>query len=254
MKNQKILINIILIIFATLIFFVNLSNIPDAVYSGNFVDSAYAVAKDTYEQRGGESYYHFDPAHIFDENGQSDQYGGITGGFVSIIDFVITKIGLPLGIIMSTWRVIYLAIFPLIIGVDPLRLTKDNGRYKGAQKGKADSYQEKSDAWSFGTNPLQGLQANRNAEIESGRHGSIGLGTTEGDVSHKTGNTSTSYGDFINNSRVQENVVNYIKQELKFMFLGLFITFTVWGLLKLCMMAAMAFLNVADSAATGMTS
>lgn len=220
-------------------------------YSDEFSAPAYAQALDDYENRasGGEgenTYYHFNPAKIFDTSGHSESDGGIMGGFTGIIDFIITKIFLPLGIVLSTWRVAYLAIFPMIMGLDPLSLM-DSPRYKGAS-GPRNTRAETQGVWeaqahTFGQSGFGGI-------LGHNYEGTQDPSNPGGDRPSSAPTISQSYEDITAANRYSTVAGNYIKQELKFMLFGLLITFCAWGLVELMMKIAVFALNIADSAST----
>lgn len=216
----------------------------ESVCVENYTSPAYAQALDDFENQGsgkeGENtYYHFNPAKIFDSSGKSETDGGIMGGFVGIIDFIITKIFLPLGIVLSTWRIVYLAIFPLIIGSDPLDVMT-SARYSDSRS-KRDTASEVNGVWD--TQAQTFGQAMRGTWIqESGSEAPGGKG--------KRPQISTSYEDMVGGGRYSTKALNNIKQELRFMLIGLLITFCAWGLVELMLKVAVFALNIADSTAS----
>lgn len=217
-----------------------------------FSTPAYAQALDDYENRssGGEdenTYYHFNPAKIFDTSGHSESDGGIMGGFTGVIDFIITRIFLPLGIVLSTWRIAYLAIFPMIMNLDPLDLL-NSPRYKGAS-GKKNTGEETQGVWNAQAHTFgQSLQGGLHWSGKN--YNEMGTSDPKNPSGHMPSSISQSYGDMISADRYSTVAGNYIKQELKFMLFGLLITFCAWGLVELMMKIAVFALNIADSAST----
>lgn len=222
---------------------------------GEFCSIEAAYASD-YNNRSttdsdGDTYYHFNPAMIFDTSGKSANNDGIAGGFVGIIEFVITKIALPIGILLSTWRVIYLAIFPLIIGNDPLGMT-DSPRYNQVRKGNADSQGELDNNWRFDSNPIESFNSYMGASGKTGKGLWAGKQSDERNNMMDTSFTSnTSYANMRANQKQENNVSKYIMEECKFMFLGLLITFIAWGLMELLLKISVFILNMTDSATQG---
>lgn len=239
MTAVKKILSTILVLFCL----TNILFLVDAFNASTETSAAYAVATDTYEQRAesgseGDTYYHFNPAKIFDTSGKSETDGGIMGGFVGIIDFIITKIFLPLGIVLSTWRIVYLAIFPLIMGADPLKIMS-LPRYSDVS-GKKDTYSESQGVW-------------ESQQRTFGTAGLFGHGYSEADnatTQMKRPKVSQSYADMVGGNRNSTKALNYIKQEVKFVAFGLLLTFIAWGLVELLLKVAVFALNVADTASS----
>lgn len=188
-----------------------------------------------YGTRKEDGYLHLDPANIFDTSGRSAKQDGLMGGAVAIIEFIITKIFLPIGVITTTWRVIYIAIFMMMIGQDPLNFEK-KARYGSAQKGRGDTRGEKESQFS---EPVSAMNSWR-----SGNH------SLRKKVA--SANINTNYGDFVLDAQKATKASQLMKEELKFMFKGLLVVFLVWGVIEIILRLSVLLLNMAEAAGDSM--
>lgn len=192
---------------------------------------AEAKAKDEYAQRNPDAYYHMDPSNLFDANGSSSE-DNITPHAIKIIKFIVTAILLPIGILFSIWRFIYIAIFIVMMGKDPLDFSKNPRYAKAANKGNVTSDAQRT--------ALFNTRANMWGRF------------TDTKFEHRTNSESISanYGDYLSDIDKQTSGKNMLLQELKFTLVALVITLVVWQLLLLVLTASVAFLNFADTVST----
>lgn len=172
----------------------------------------------------------FNPEASGNDNGtsigvQAASSSPLWNGITNIIRTVITGIVLPIGIIMSTWRTMYLAIFCFIAGVDPLNSLKSPRYTKGGDENSARNFGSSNALGQVLDNPygskMQEREANFNAMIAARRSGRM---------------------------QAIEAWNNQVKKalliELKHLFLGLFITFAVWIIIQIGIWLAVIVLQV----------
>ena len=66
-----------------------------------------------------------DPKKLFETDSDSGANRIISGG-TSIIQNITTSVLLPIAILFAAWRVLYMAIFPILAGIDPLGMLEKN--------------------------------------------------------------------------------------------------------------------------------
>lgn len=181
-------------------------------------------------------YMNIDVGGVFDANTNSGSASNPTetplwDGLVSIVQTVTTAIILPLGIIMSTWRVLYLAIFCFIAGVDPLKM-KESGRYNENSGGDNTRLSRSFGVKASITDPFDNYGGNdKQQQKYEGK-------STAWSAMYKSKNIQFSAAE-------NEKTKRCLLIEVKHLFLGLFITFAVWTLIQIAIWIAVIVLQVA---------
>lgn len=240
------IIQIVLLLFILLAFLFPITPIGTEIA---ICDQSYAVSPD----RSGEAtdngrygsgtgeYVGIDPGKFFAEDGSGDS--GLMKGLISLIDFAVTYIMLPVAILMSMWRTIYLAIFPMMAKIDPLDMMHD-GRYQNVKKATL-----KGSALDAGNmvSMNQAISGNTRAILDN-MSASKNLRDNTPINSLKKDFFTGAYFD--NKSKDKGDLAMHcLKVELRFFFLGMVVTFIAFGLIKLLMQAAILFIQTAGSVA-----
>ena len=92
--------------------------------------SGSGALKPRYDQGEEQHYMDIDFGGFLDGSSNNS----ILGGFVDILAMLVNSVLLPVSILVAAWRWIYIAIFPLLAGTDPLDMMSKydgNGKRKG---------------------------------------------------------------------------------------------------------------------------
>jgi hypothetical protein len=214
-----------------------------AYFCGDFsvdgqVSPAYAIDTDANSGQSS-AYVGVDVKGVFSSDGTSDG-NGLTKGIIEIIRFIVSYILLPLGIIFSLWRVVYLAICPMMLSIDPLDMMS-NQRYK-VNDNKVTKVNIARGAMETHDSTIAGTSR---AILDSYGGKATRTPTTKTDASFYK-------GVYYNNNDVNampENAKKCIMKELRNMFLGLFVTFTAWTIVQLLCQIAIIMLNTSEGVA-----
>lgn len=190
----------------------------------------YAYADDS----SAGTYMDIDPKGIFSSDGKGGS--NLWSGLTDILQLVVTGILLPVGILMSAWRVIYIAIFPIMIHTDPLDLLR-NDRYT-KNRATTGALGEQKIAESF----FGGKYNKESGTLARGKGGGSGKTSYSGSAidSNYFSGVYASGGDIA-------DAPTAIKHEIKNMFVGLLITFSIWVFLQIIMHLAVFLLGFAET-------
>lgn len=205
------------------------NTVPAVVLVSN---DAYAISADTANHintETGESssdsdeqspYLNFDVSKIFSSDGTTSG-SGLWDGIIKVIRAVTTDVLLPVGILFVTWRVLYLAMFPMMANIDPLHMLENR------------RYQRDSNPKSSGSGRLKSYQ-----DFMRQSYSSDDAGRKQWGRQYHHDSSSTFQRSSSSSKNLQEDAKRCILKELRFMAAGLFIVFAVWGILQVIIQVA----------------
>ena len=188
-------------------------------------------------------YLNFQTNKIFSPYPNNATAGGtLANGFISIAQNVTTGILLPIGILMTTWRTIYLAIFPLMMKIDPLDLMR-NGRYTRDK-------QVTGTALNDSTNIVEHMFGGSYHSAKNFQNDRAGTKNSKSNYAGSALDASFFEGAYTDNgSSIGEYAQKCIKIELKHMVVALLVVFAVWGVIQIILQLSIVFLDIAEQTA-----
>ena len=171
-----------------------------------------------------------------DGNVDSGAARGIYTPLLNILDTITTVLLLPLGLLFVSWRMIYLAVFPLMMRMDPLHLvgsTRYSKGHEAANGGISNSRNGKHKATMSNLNSLTKGNGNIFGRERAGKM--VGDDPLEG-----TGTASTNpfLGRInLDSASGTEKVTQCLRMELRALIRGVIVVALLWTIIHMIIVA-----------------